>query len=227
MTKQIALTYDDGPGPETAELVSFLVAEGVPATFFLIGETCLSRPDEARLMATSPGIEVATHTHTHPDLNALDEAGVREELSRSLEAVEQVTGVRARYFRPPMGHRDKRVDRIAAALGQSLILWTLNSFDWRDPKHAGERVVRGARPGDIVLLHDTRPHTVTTTRFIVTELKRQGYKFTSVADIVGATAPGTVHRGATAKRTLVKRWATGAARTGKLRFRALTRRSTR
>lgn len=208
-TKQVALTYDDGPGPDTADLVDFLVAENVPATFFLLGEACEARPDVVRHLATAPGITLATHGHTHADLHKLDEEGIRLELVTCKATLEELCGRNASQFRPPYGHRDERVDRVARQLGQSVILWTLNSFDWRDGEGAAKVVIRRARSGDVVLLHDTNSLAVPTTKQLVNGLRRKGFEFVPVDRIVGPLSPGATYQGAVSPLTLRLRWFRG------------------
>ncbi|TBT83131.1 glycosyltransferase [Propioniciclava sinopodophylli] len=207
--KQIAITYDDGPGPDTAELVDFLVAENVPATFFVLGEACEARPDVVRHMAAAPGIMLATHSHTHPDLHNLDEDGIRLELTTSKTVVEQLLGRVVTQFRPPLGHRDARVDRVALKLGQSVILWTLNSLDRRDGQSAAEVVTRRARHGDVVLLHDTEPLAVPTTKRLVSGLRQKGFEIVPIDRIIGPLTPGATYHGAVSPITLRVRWLRG------------------
>ena len=68
---RVALTFDDGPGPETADLVRFLVDEQAAATFFVLGQNCERRPEVVTMMRDAPGIELATHSYSHPDLHHL------------------------------------------------------------------------------------------------------------------------------------------------------------
>lgn len=211
--KRIALTYDDGPGPDTAELVEFLESSGVPATFFLQGTSCEEMPEVVKVMSMKSGITVATHSHTHPDLRATSDDQIRFELERSLQIAEELSGVRPRHFRPPYGGRNGNVDKVAESLGQSVVLWTLNSYDWRDGRNAAAHVVRHGTGGDVVLLHDTKPNALKTTKDIVMGLRERGFEFVSVEEIVGPTQPGVVYRGAPPRWVVVARWLGGAART--------------
>jgi peptidoglycan/xylan/chitin deacetylase (PgdA/CDA1 family) len=204
--KRIALTFDDGPGPDTDALVRFLVDENAGATFFLQGEHCEQRPDVVRLMAESAGIEVATHSHTHPDLELLDDEDIRIELERSISVVTELTGRAPTLFRPPRGHRNRRVDRVARELGQSVILWTVNSRDYKEGHSASRQVLGEAQAGDIVLLHDTHRSSVEATRELVPALRNRGFELVTVSELLGTCAPGRVYRGRNGATVRFSRW---------------------
>lgn len=204
--KRIALTFDDGPASGTEDLVRLLVAESAGATFFLRGDRSEERPDVVRVIDSAQGLEIGTHSHTHPDLHHLDAEGIREELRRSSAAIESITGARPVPFRPPMGHRNARVDSIAGELGQPVVLWTVNSMDFKDPGSASAQVLANAEDGDIVLLHDTFPETVATVSSLLPALRGRGFELVTVSELLGDMAPGAVYRGANTPRVRLRRW---------------------
>lgn len=205
--KLVALTYDDGPAPQTESLVTFLVAQGAHATFFLRGDRCAERPEVVTLLDAAPGIELASHSHTHPDLHVLDAAGIRSELDRSNETIAAITGRVPTHFRPPMGHRNGLVDRIAKELGQSVTLWSLNSMDFKDRSSITEHVLARVHHGDIILLHDTHSETVEATRDLVPALRSRGFALVTVSELLGECAPGRVYRGRNSLGVRLRRWA--------------------
>lgn len=203
---RVALTFDDGPGPETADLVRFLVDEQAAATFFVLGQNCELRPEVVTMMRDAPGIELATHSYSHPDLHHLDDEEIRDELERSNCLVTEPGGQTPPLFRPPYGHRDRRVDGIARELGQSVALWSLNSMDSKDDHHTTEHVLRNVRPGDVILFHDTHHATVTATRELVPALRSRGFELVTMSELLGPCVPGRVYRGRNGARVRLSRW---------------------
>lgn len=212
--KRIALTYDDGPGPRTGELLDVLVEEGAGATFFLVGENAATRPDVVGRMSRTPGIEVGSHTFSHVDLATADDEQVVEELTRNAELLRRLTGHSVRAFRPPWGHHGPRVDDAARDLGHSIVLWSLTSMDWkhRSATRIVEIISRNARDGDIVLFHDTLDCTVDATRPLIRRLKRLGFEFVTASELLGNPQPGLRYAGRVRRRVTAKRTAQLAAR---------------
>ena len=206
VSKRIALTFDDGPAAATPDLVRYLVDRQAGATFFLRGDRSEADPDTVRLIHASPGMEIGTHSHTHPDLHHLDAEDIGVELRRSQEAIASITGVTPTLFRPPMGHRDDVVDSVAREVGQSVVLWSLNSMDFKDPQSATEQVLAGARSGDVVLLHDTSDQTLRTAQGLVPALQARGFELVTVGALLGQTVPGVVYRGANSAPVRLRRW---------------------
>ena len=187
---RVALTFDDGPGPETADLVRFLVDEQAAATFFVLGQNCELRPEVVTMMRDAPGIELATHSYSHPDLHHLGDEEIRNELERSNRLVTEFGGQTPPLFRPPYGHRDRRVDGIARELGQSVALWTLNSMDFKDDHHTTEHVLQ----------------TGAATRELVPALRSRGFELVTMSELLGPCVPGRVYRGRNGARVRLSRW---------------------
>src|ERR1700689_3273470 len=116
-SRQIALTYDDGPNdPHTLRLLEVLARHGVQATFFLIGRYVQQRPEIAREIVQA-GHVVGNHTFTHPLLIFKGESEIREELSQCRSALQDAIGQHSNLFRPPFGGRRPAVLRVARELG--------------------------------------------------------------------------------------------------------------
>ena len=202
---RIALTFDDGPSEHTSALIDALEQEAVPAAFFMIGENARKNPELVRRVAESPGMEIGSHTLTHPSLVRVSDEQIATELTASKDLLEQLTGQPVDLFRPPMGHRNAEVDRVAGTLGQAVIKWSLCSWDFRGdpPRRVAKMVTRSAKDGDIVLLHEL-PNTVEALVPMIHELKKKGFSFVGVGSLLGAVDPGTVYTG-TAPRSFWRR----------------------
>ncbi|KUH40311.1 polysaccharide deacetylase family protein [Streptomyces changanensis] len=194
----IALTFDAGPGKDTPELLDILRAKKVPATFFLLGSKHVDRyPDVVRRIAAE-GHEVANHTWTHPDLTDIEPHEIREELQRTQDAVERLTGRKPTLMRPPQGRTDETVSEICRELGLSQVLWSVTAKDYAttDSDLIRERTLKGADRDGIILLHDIYDGTVPAVPGIIDELKERGFTFVTVPQLLAPATPepGEVYR---------------------------------
>jgi cellulose synthase/poly-beta-1,6-N-acetylglucosamine synthase-like glycosyltransferase/peptidoglycan/xylan/chitin deacetylase (PgdA/CDA1 family) len=195
--KTVALTFDDGPDPQwTPKILEVLRRHDVPATFFVVGAQAARHPGLVRAELAA-GHEVGAHTFTHSDLGAASGLRAGIELSLSQSALAGAAGVRTHLLRLPYSSdtADATVAELAAArraadLGYLLVFATEDSEDWRLPG-AGTIVHRSTPPagrGGIVLLHDAggdRSQTVEAVDRLITKLKGQGYRFTTVSELAG------------------------------------------
>lgn len=181
----VALTFDDGPGADTERLLKTLAEKHVTATFFLVGTNVEKRPDVVRDTAAA-GHLLANHTWDHPQLTTLDDDEVRAELERTQEAITTASGETPTFLRPPYGDVDDRVRSVATRTGLQVILWNLDTLDWKtkDAAETRRRAVEGARPGSVVLMHDIHPTTVDAVPGIIDDLRAQGYVLVT-ADLLG------------------------------------------
>lgn len=190
----VALTFDDGPGPYTDDLVRHLQQAKAPATFFMMGEQVKAFPDVAKTVARG-GFEIGNHSYSHPDLTRLSKAQLAAQLSKTSNAIHRATGQTPTLMRPPYGARNAAVDKAAARAGLTEVLWDVDTLDW---KHRNAKVVRrdalaGTRRGSIVLMHDIHPTTVRAVPSLVTELRKRGYTLVTVSELLGPTRPGSRH----------------------------------
>lgn len=151
-------------------------------------------------------LEVAAHSHTHPDLHTLTTDQIRDELTRSNDAIVAAIGRVPAHFRPPMGHRNREIDALAGQLGQSVVLWSLNSMDFKSREGITDHVLRSVESGDIVLLHDTHEQTVDATMTLVPALRSRGFELVTVTELLGDTRPGDVYRGRNSTPIRLRRW---------------------
>ena len=159
---ELALTFDDGPNPVwTPRLLDTLGQHGVKATFFLVGSYAQREPVLVRRIVDE-GHLVGNHSWSHPNLAITGGKRVREELFRTSEALEQITGRPVRYFRPPFGARRPLLLRVARELGMTPVMWNAMTDDWKEPSDeriAGrlvEKIDRAAGRGlaGNIVLHD-------------------------------------------------------------------------
>ena len=177
--KLLALTFDDGPGPDTLRLLDVLERYGVKATFFLIGKQVRRRPEVARRLVDH-GHALGNHSDSHSVFRML--TSPHRELQRCSKAILEATGVSPELFRPPRGFRTPWILRAARRLGLSTVQWTLNSQDYAKPGVDAlvESVLSQVSPGYIVLLHDgpeDRGQTVEAVERLIVSLQNSGYRF--------------------------------------------------
>lgn len=193
--KCIALTFDDGPWPETtAQLLDTLEREKVPATMFLVGQNAQRYPDLVE-REQAMGLEIANHTLTHPNLKKSGAEKVRNELSQTNKILTGLTDTAPTLMRPPYGANSSTSDQISGELGLGVVQWTYSPIDWenKDAATITRLTVSGAEPNAIVLMHDTHTWTVDAVPQIITELRSQGYHFVTVTQLLGETTPGQVY----------------------------------
>jgi peptidoglycan/xylan/chitin deacetylase (PgdA/CDA1 family) len=154
---EVAITIDDGPDPEvTPRVLSILAERRARATFFCIGERVAQFPQIVRECVLQ-GHAVENHSYRHAHYFSLLTFGaLRSELQRAQRAIEQVSGSAPRFFRAPAGLRGPLLDPALQRQGLQLASWTRRGFDTvnGDATRVLDRLSRGLRPGDILLLHD-------------------------------------------------------------------------
>jgi len=154
----VALTFDDGPDPaSTPKFLDALAAEGVRATFFLLGTQLAAAPDLARRIVQD-GHEVAVHSWTHRPHLLQPPHAIVSELRRTRDLVVEVTGQRPRFWRPPNGIPTGTSLLAARTLGMRTVLWTGDGRDWRASATGASIAARldpHLRRGGVVLLHDS------------------------------------------------------------------------
>jgi peptidoglycan/xylan/chitin deacetylase (PgdA/CDA1 family) len=174
----LALTFDDGPGPYTQQLVAELNRLHVHATFFAIGE-------EERYFSAGTALElhsgdvVGDHTETHPMMASLSAHDQREELVEQIARIELLGGPRPRLFRPPYGSFDATTFHILHRLHLLMVLWSTDTSDYTLPGVPAivQSALAGAHPGAIILMHDAggdRSETIAALPAIVKGLRKKG-----------------------------------------------------
>lgn len=173
--KAIALTFDDGPGEYTEALLDGLEAQGVKASFFLLGKKAEQNPQTVRRIYED-GHLAANHTYSHTSLFETDVKSFIKDLEKSESVIESITGSKVLFFRPPHGYYTgrmlNRIDRVA-------VLWSNDPADWKntDSEYVCRYLLEHAADGKIFLLHDTKQATVDGVLKAIPLLKEQGFEF--------------------------------------------------
>lgn len=154
---EFCLTFDDGPDPRsTPQVLDLLDRRGDRATFFCIGRRVARHPDLAREILRR-GHRLGNHTFSHPNTFAFRLwRGLMDEVARAQDTIEDVTGSRPQYFRPPAGMRNPILEAVLARENLLLVNWSRRAYDAvvRDSAFIVRRLASGARAGAILLLHD-------------------------------------------------------------------------
>lgn len=182
--REIALTFDDGPGPYTPQILATLQREHVPATFFEVG--ILERYFNASTTAiAAAGDVIGDHTEVHAAMSRLSPAKQRAQLLEQASAIERYGASFPRLFRPPYGLWNATTLSLLRRYRMLMVLWTVDTNDYRRPGVPAivDAAVHGARPGAIILLHDAggdRSQTVAALPKIIAALRRRHYQLVTV-----------------------------------------------
>jgi peptidoglycan/xylan/chitin deacetylase (PgdA/CDA1 family) len=187
--KYLALTFDDGPGPQTKRVMKMLAESGQRATFFPVGREVVKAPQVTQAAAVSGA--VGNHTFNHPDLTRLDRIVMPSELQQGKDAVETAAGVQVQLFRPPYGAHNQAVDAQVAQLGLLDVIWDVDTQDAIGATAA--QIVGSAKDGmkrgAIVLMHENRPQTLTALPTILKMLQRKGYRSVTIPELLALNPP--------------------------------------
>ncbi len=195
-TKQIALTFDDGPNdPYTLNLLDILSQHNVLATFFLIGKYVQQRPEIVREIAAR-GHAIGNHTFAHT-LLTLESAGrIRDEIVQCKAALTSAIGGHSNLFRPPWGGRRPGTFHIVRELGLQPVMWNITGYDWNAPsvEFIEQKIFPKIRGGDVILLHDGGHRAFGTDRSRTVEAvnrllaRYQGeYEFTTIPEMMNSS----------------------------------------
>jgi peptidoglycan/xylan/chitin deacetylase (PgdA/CDA1 family) len=186
----VALTFDDGPSALDGQLLDQLAALGVRATFFNTGQNSASRADQVKRQVEE-GHAVGGHSWNHQDMKRRTPQEACDDAARTREAIKAASGVDTILVRPPYGSWNDAI--LAACVGQTFILWDVDTRDWdsHDVAQITEHGVNDPKPGSIVLMHDTVPETIEALPAIVAGLRAKGYELVTVPELWNVPiAPG-------------------------------------
>ncbi len=194
----VALTFDAGSSADGVDsILATLRATGTTATFFLTGDFVRRFPAQARRIAAS--YPVGNHTASHADLTQLSDAGARVEITQAQSRIRTVTGADPRpWFRFPFGARNARTIADVNGQGYVAVRWTVDTLGWQGVAKGGrsvasvtQRVLAGARPGAIVLMHvganpdDGSTLDAAALRGVISGLQARGYTFVTLQAMFG------------------------------------------
>ena len=191
----LALTFDDGPSESTPQLLKILDKYRVPATFFMCGENVRRCPEVAREVA-SRGHEIANHTDSHARLDFKSARFIYDQMARAQESIQEATGARPRWFRPPYGVRWFGVGSAQELLGLRGVMWTVIGRDWRWPADRVSRLLlEKTSNGAVLCLHDGRgvqrapdiSATLEAVEYTIPRLQERGFQFLTVTQTLCPT----------------------------------------
>ena len=184
--KVVGLSYDAAWGADkTKDILAVLKEYDVDATFFLVGMWVDKYKEEVKAIDEA-GMEIGTHTETHPDLAKKDADTIKSELSSSIQKITEITGKNVELFRAPFGSYNNTVINVASSLGLKTIQWNIDSLDWKGlgAKDVYNRVMNNLSEGSIILMHNNADNVVQSTRLVLEGLKERGYKVTAIGNMI-------------------------------------------
>lgn len=196
----VALTFDDGPSPETTpEILDRLDEARVKATFFVLGRKAAAHPELTREIV-SRGHTIAIHGHEHDRFLSLrSPARVGDDIDQAMTTVESLTGVRPTLYRPPVGLTSPRIARALDHFDLVVVGWSVRALDgWRGakPEKVAARVAARLEDGAIVLLHDAaerddyRPASVEALPGILAAMRARDLEGVRLDDWIGGADSG-------------------------------------
>lgn len=182
--KMIALTFDDGPGQYTMELLNCLEENGAHATFFMQGINAQNYPDEIKKMKEI-GCELGNHSYDHPQLTTLSGDQISEQFEKTNNIVEDACGASPTSARTPYGAQDETV---LSYVGLPCFMWNIDTLDWKtkDANNTYNVTMDSVTDGDIVLMHDIHQPSVEAAVRLIPDLIEQGYKLVTVSELAKA-----------------------------------------
>jgi peptidoglycan-N-acetylglucosamine deacetylase len=186
--KVVALTFDDGPWPKFSDQVMDILKENnIKGTFFVVGRNMKSFPEIGKRIVAE-GHVIANHTYHHW-YHFMNPQVAASEIDNTANEVYKVTGVKTNLFRPPGGIMTNGVVNYAKNQKYAVVMWSSDSIDYSRPPVARlvSNVMREAKPGGIVLMHDgggDRTNTVRALPIIIENFRKQGYRFVTVPELL-------------------------------------------
>ncbi|MCQ2454697.1 MAG: polysaccharide deacetylase family protein [Clostridia bacterium] len=185
--KRIAISFDAAWGNDDTEtLIKILKKYNVPATFFVVGAWVDKYP-ESVMQLSNAGHQIQNHSNTHPYLTNLPKTKIIDEIESCNAKIEALTGVTPTLLRPPYGDYDNIVIESAKQCGMNTIQWSVDSHDWMKNATAesiANRVISKVQNGSIILCHNDAEHTPEALPTILETLKKDGYEFVFISDLI-------------------------------------------
>lgn len=188
--KCLALTFDDGPGDLTGQLLDILKSKQINSTFFVLGLQIPGREDVLRRMIDE-GHEIGNHSYGHKSFKRISTQQISDEINITQNMIEGATGYRPHIVRPPMGEANSGEPALAS---YPIINWNVDPSDWknRNSNVIRQEILNQVKPGSIVLMHDIYPTSINAVAQLTDELKAQGYEFVTISELMGWPNPQAV-----------------------------------
>lgn len=180
---RVALTFDDGPSAKyTPVLLEGLKKRGVQATFFIMGKNIQGNEELIRQMQEE-GHLIGNHTYNHVQLNKIPRELACEEIQKTNNELYEVTGIYPSYIRPPFGAWQENLELCVTMLP---VFWDVDTLDWKSKNvNSILKIVQNeVKDGSIILMHDEYETSVDAALKVVDMLKKQGYEFVTVDEMI-------------------------------------------
>ena len=189
--KSVALTFDDGPHAEyTPKILEILKKYNARATFFVIGKNAKEHPEIVK-QSFLEGHEIGNHTYSHPKMNSINSEKVIDEIQKTSQIIEEITGQKPMLFRSPGGYLDDGIINVIEKNDCIPVLWSWrqDTRDWAKPsvESAVNTVLDNLRDGDIILFHDFNTKgspTPAALEIILPKLIERGYSLVTVSELM-------------------------------------------
>lgn len=180
----VALTFDDGPGERTGELLAQLEKYNAHATFFMQGKNIAGKEDFVKKMKEI-GCELGNHSYDHPQLTKLSADKIANQIGTTNDLIQQAAGSTATVMRPPYGAIN---DTVKASVGLPMILWSIDTLDWktRNAQSSIDTVMNDVQDGDIILMHDIHTESIDAALVLIPQLEEAGYQLVTVSEMAKA-----------------------------------------
>ncbi|UPQ79916.1 polysaccharide deacetylase family protein [Flavobacterium azooxidireducens] len=189
-TKEIALTFDDGPHEMTEKVLDLLKKFNVKATFFCIGKQIENNPELFKRII-SDGHLIGNHSYSHSEnFGFFSSQKVVDEITKTNKLVEQLSGIKMNFFRPPFGVTNPMISKAVSETKHLVVGWNIRSLDtvYEDENTIFERVKNKIKPGGIILLHDTSQKSVNVLERLLLFLKSENYSIVAVDELLNLSA---------------------------------------
>lgn len=184
--KKVAISFDTAWGADkTLKIIETLKEYNVGATFFMVGFWAEDYPDMVKAVDDA-GIEIGTHSNTHPDFTTLSESNMRLELETSINTIKAITGKEIKLFRAPYGAYNNTMLNLTASMGLKTIQWSVDTLDWKGYSGVDicERVMSKVQNGSIILCHNNADHVLDALPLMLERLLNAGYEVCAVGDLI-------------------------------------------
>ncbi|MGA4669860.1 polysaccharide deacetylase family protein [Propionibacteriaceae bacterium Y1923] len=193
VAKCVALTFDDGPVPQTQDVLDQLNALKAPATFFVLGTSVDNFPKMLTATAAN-GMEIASHNQVHNQMSRTGGELLTRQVTMSADNIRELTGADPLFLRPPYGARNKSSDGITGKQGMAVALWSVDTEDWKHSKASPQgaqnailaAVNKQVDDGGVILMHDIHGNSRAATTAVVNQLREKGYTLVTMAELAPA-----------------------------------------
>lgn len=182
-----AITFDDGPHPDTTlQILAILKEKNVKATFFILGKNAESYPELVQRIHHD-GHEIGNHMYSHQRMTRLSQEGLKAELHRTAAIVSNITGENTTLIRPPDNSYNAEIVNLTQQMGYDFILWSVDTRDWTNASVSSIlREINKTKPGDIILFHDgvAPSHTLEALPKAIDLLQSKNMQLVTVGELL-------------------------------------------